>query len=249
MSRMLLIVYATTIFLTASLLFVVQPMFAKMVLPLLGGSPAVWNTCLVFYQAALLAGYLYAHATPSWLGVRRQAALHVGLVLLPLLLLPIGIPSGWTPPAAANPIPWLLALLAVAVGLPFFVVSTTSPLLQRWFAGTGHPSAGDPYFLYAASNLGSMLGLLGYPILLEPHLRLAQQTRLWAGGYLLLLMFTLACAALMWRAPALAEPSRVRSPGLTARRRLRWVLLALAPSSLMLSVTTFISTDVEAIPL
>src|SRR5439155_1740080 len=159
MSRMLLIVYATTIFLTASLLFVVQPMFAKMVLPLLGGSPAVWNTCLVFYQAALLAGYLYAHATTSWLGVRRQAALHVGLVLLPLLLLPIGIPSGWTPPAAASPIPWLLALLA------------------------------------------------------------------------------------------LAAPSRERLTGLAARRRLRWVLLALVPSSLMLSVTTFISADVEAIPL
>src|SRR2546425_1853141 len=142
---MLLIVYAPTIFLPASLLFVVQPMFARMVLPLLGGSPGVWNTCLVFYQAALLAGYLYAHATTSWLGARRQAALHVGLVLLPVLFLPIGIPSGWAPPAAANPIPWLLALLAVAVGLPFFVVSTTSPLLQKWLARTGHPSAGDPY--------------------------------------------------------------------------------------------------------
>src|SRR5438876_375976 len=251
MSRMLLIVYATTIFLTASLLFVVQPMFAKMVLPLLGGSPAVWNTCLVFYQAALLAGYLYAHATTSWLGVRRQAALHVGLVLLPLLFLPIGVPSGWTPPAAASPIPWLLALLAVAVGLPFFVVSTTSPLLQKWFAATGHPAAGDPYFLYAASNLGSMLGLLGYPVLLEPRLRLSEQSRLWSGGYLLLLAFTLACAVLLWRSPvpALADPSRGRSIGVTARRRLRWVLLALVPSSLMLSVTTFISADVEAIPL
>src|SRR5438093_1448378 len=247
---MLLAVYATTIFVTAALLFLVQPMFARMVLPLLGGSPAVWNTCLVFYQAALLAGYLYAHATTSWLGARRQAALHVGLVLLPLLVLPIGIPSGWTPPAAANPIPWLLALLAAAVGLPFFAVSTTSPLLQRWFAGTGHPSAADPYFLYAPSNLGSMLGLLGYPVLLEPHLRLPEQSRLWAEGYLLLLALTLACALLLWRSPvpALAEPSRVRSPGLTARRRLRWVLLALAPSSLMLSATTFISTDVEAIP-
>src|SRR2546422_345949 len=248
---MLLAVYATTIFVTAALLFLVQPMFARMVLPLLGGWPAVWNTCLVFYQAALLAGYLYAHATTSWLGVRRQAALHVGLVLLPLLLLPIGIPSGWTPPAAASPIPWLLALLAVAVGLPFFVVSTTSPLLQKWFAGTGHPSAGDPYFLYAASNLGSMLGLLGYPVLLEPRLRLAEQSRLWSGGYLLLLVFTLACAVLLWRSPvpALADPSRERLTGLAARRRLRWVLLALVPSSLMLSVTTFISADVEAIPL
>src|SRR5881397_2709250 len=162
---MLLIVYATTIFLTASLLFVVQPMFARMFLPL-------------------------------------------------------GIPSGWTPPAAASPIPWLLALLAVAVGLPFFVVSTTSPLLQKWFAGTAHPSAADPYFLYAASNLGSMLGLLGYPALLEPHLRLAEQSRLWAGGYLLLLALTVACAALLWRSPAsglaAADPSGARSTGPSA---------------------------------
>src|SRR5919198_2990515 len=248
---MLLAVYATTIFVTAALLSLVQPMFARMVLPLLGGSPGVWNTCLVFYQGALLAGYLYAHATTSWLGVRRQAALQVALVLLPLLVLPIGVPSGWTPPGAANPIPWLLALLVAAVGLPFFAVSTTSPLLQRWFAGTGHPSAGDPYFLYAASNLGSMCGVLGYPVLPGPRLRLAQQSRLWAGGYLLLVALTLACALFLWRkpVPALPEPSHVRSPGLTARRRLRWVLLALAPSSLMLSVTTFISTDVEAIPL
>src|SRR5881628_3236919 len=230
---MLLIVYATTIFLTASLLFVVQPMFAKMVLPLLGGSPAVWNTCLVFYQAALLAGYLYAHATTSWLGARRQALLHVGLVFLPLLFLPIAIPSGWTPPAAANPIPWLLALLGVSVGLPFFVVSTSSPLLQKWFAGTAHPSAADPYFLYAASNLGSMLGLLAYPALLEPHLRLAEQSRLWAGGYLLLLALTVACAALLWRSPAsglaAADPSGARSTGPSACRRLRWVLLAFVP--------------------
>src|SRR5207247_1718399 len=215
---MLLAVYATTIFVTAALLFLVQPMFARMVLPLLGGSPAVWNTCLVFYQAALLAGYLYAHATTSWLGARRQAALHVGLVLLPLLVLPIGIPSGWTPPAAANPIPWLLALLAAAVGLPFFAVSTTSPLLQRWFAGTGHSSAGDPYFLYAASNLGSICGLLGYPVLLEPRLRLAQQSRLWTGGYLLLVAFTLACAALLWRRPV---PPRAADRGPSARRRAR----------------------------
>src|SRR2546426_9314061 len=239
---MLLVVYATTTFLTASLLFLVQPMFARMVLPLLGGSPAVWNTCLVFYQAAVLAGYLYAHATTSWLGVRRQAALHVGLVFLPLFFLPIQIPSGWMPPAAENPTPWLLALLSVAVGLPFFVVSTTSPLVQRWFAGTGHPSAGDPYFLYAASNLGSMLGLLGYPVLLEPRLRLAEQSRLWSGGYLLLLVFTLACAMLLWRSPvpALADPPRERSTGLAARRPLRWVLRGLVSPSLMMSVSWFI---------
>src|SRR5213076_2721554 len=113
---MLLIVYATTIFLTASLLFVVQPMFAKMVLPLLGGSPAVWNTCMVFFQAALLAGYAYAHLAPAVLGLRRQAFLHLGLLLLPLLVLPVGLPHGWSPPASSHPVPWLLGLLLVSVG-------------------------------------------------------------------------------------------------------------------------------------
>src|SRR5216110_1110032 len=128
MSRMLLIVYATTIFLTASLLFVVQPMFAKIVLPLLGGSPAVWSTCLVFFQAALLAGYAYAHAGPALLGVRRHAVLH-------LILLAVTLPN-WPPPTEASPVPWLLGVLAVSVGLPFFALAASAPLLQRWFSTT-----------------------------------------------------------------------------------------------------------------
>src|SRR5215510_2264199 len=115
----MLIVYAATIFVSATLLFVVQPMFARMVLPLLGGSPGVWNTALVFYQATLLAGYAYAHASTRWLGVRRQAAVHLALLWLPLLVLPIGVPAGWIPPAETNPVPWLLGLLSVSVGLPF----------------------------------------------------------------------------------------------------------------------------------
>src|SRR5262249_13253098 len=149
-----LIVYVIAMFLSATLLFLVQPMFARMVLPLLGGSPAVWNTTVVFYQAMPLGGYIYAHITTRRLGVRRQAVLHIALLLVPLLVLPIGVPGGWRPPTLSNPIPWLLALLLVAVGLPFFVVSTTSPLLQKWFASTGHRAAADPYFLYAASNVG-----------------------------------------------------------------------------------------------
>ena len=144
---MLLIIYAIAIFVSALLLFIVEPMFARMILPLLGGSPSVWNTAVVFYQAMLLLGYIYAHAATKWLGVRRQAALHIVLLLLPLLALPISIPAGWVPPTQANPTPWLLALLLVAVGLPFFVVSASSPLLQTWFAATRHRAAADPYFL------------------------------------------------------------------------------------------------------
>src|SRR5262245_34787917 len=164
------ILYATTILLSAGLLFIVQPLFARMVLPLLGGSPAVWNTALVFYQAVLLLGYTYAHLITSKLNFRRQVILHGLVLLLPLVALPIRLPQGWTPPTTHSPVLWLLALLAVAVGLPFFVVSTSSPLLQKWFAGMGQRAGADPYYLYAASNLGSMVGLLSYPFLVEPSL-------------------------------------------------------------------------------
>src|SRR5262249_1226472 len=147
------LLFAGTIFVGAALLFVVEPLFARMMLPLLGGSPAVWNTAIVFYQTMLLAGYAYVHLTTRWLSPRRQAFVHGAVLLLPVAVLPIAIPASWTPPAQSNPIPWLLALMTMAVGLPFFVVATTSPLLQKWFARTGHRLAGDPYFLYAASNL------------------------------------------------------------------------------------------------
>src|SRR5262245_50773836 len=147
-------------------------MVATMILPLLGGTPAVWNTCMVFFQAALLGGYAYAHATTRRLGVRRQAALHLALMALPLLALPLGIHTWLLRGGEANPVLDVLLALAVSVGLPFLVVSATAPLLQQWFTGTGHPAARDPYFLYAASNLGSMLALLGYPLLIEPKLRL-----------------------------------------------------------------------------
>lgn len=262
----LLIIYSVTIFVSATLLFLVQPMFARMVLPLLGGSPAVWNTAMVFFQAALLAGYAYAHVTTTWLGVRRQMLLHVAVMLLPLLVLPLAIPAGADPPSNTSPVPWMLALMALVVGLPFFVVSTTSPLLQKWFAATGHRSARDPYFLYAASNLGSMLALLSYPVLLEPAMAIDNQSQLWRIGYILLILLTVGCGLLLWRTPqakdvvpiqdasideAGSTPVVVSEPPetLSWKRRIRWVLLSFVPSSLMLSVTTYLSTDLAAIPL
>jgi hypothetical protein len=189
----MLIIYGITIFTGAALLFVVQPMVGRMVLPLLGGSPAVWNTAMVFYQAVLLAGYAYAHFTTRWLGVRRQAALHAVMLVLPLLAMPVVIPLGLVPPTTHNPIPWLLTVLAMTVGVPFFVVSATSPLLQRWFSASGHHNAADPYFLYAASNCGSLLALVGYPVFIEPHLRLSQQSQCWTVGYDLLAGLTAVC--------------------------------------------------------
>jgi len=255
-------------FVSATLLFLIQPMIAKMILPLLGGTPAVWNTCMVFFQAALLAGYTYAHVTTTWLGTRRQVLLHTVLIFLPLLVLPIGLVSGWVPPNDSNPIPWLLGLLTVSVGLPFFVLSSSAPLLQKWFANTGHPAAKDPYFLYAASNLGSMLALLSYPTLVEPWLPLkalhwCSQSYLWAFGYGLLVVLLLCCARVVWRAqprlditppkrfslPAKSTISEVEPLGPRTWQCLHWIALALVPSSLMLGVTTFITLDIAAVPL
>ena len=258
------LVFAVTLFLSATLLFLVQPMFARMVLPLLGGTPAVWNTCMVFYQAALLAGYVYAHLSVKWLGPRRQAALHLALMLVPWLVLPIGVAQGWTRPGDANPVPWLLVLLTVSVGLPFLVVSASAPMLQAWFAATGHRSARDPYFLYAASNLGSMLALIGYPLVVEPGLTLRQQSQLWVTGYALLMLWIGGCAALLWKSGWAAGLAKTPDPLLPAQvpglngagpapltwsARLRWLALAMIPSSLLLGVTTFLATDIASIPL
>lgn len=252
--------FAVTLFISAALLFVVEPMFAKMVLPLLGGAPAVWNTCLVFYQAVLLAGYLYAHFSLRWLGPRRQAVLHLVLLCLPWTVLPIGVARGWVPPPEAFPVGWLWMLLTVSVGLPFLVVSASAPMLQAWFSQTGGRSARDPYFLYAASNLGSLLALLGYPLVIESHLTLREQSWGWAAGYGLLMVLVAGCAAQLRRSPPSAEPAVGSSvgegPGEAAavarpdwRRRLWWLALSLVPSSLLLGVTTYISTDIAAIPL
>ncbi len=260
----MLILFSLAMFLSAALLFMVEPMFGKMALPLLGGSPAVWNTCMVFYQGALLAGYLYAHLAPKWLGVRRQAAFHLGLLLLILFTLPIEIFHGWTPPTDANPVVWLLLLLLLSVGLPFFVVATTAPLLQKWFAQTSHAFAHDPYFLYGASNLGSLLALVAYPTIIEPYLRLHHQSWAWAGGYLVLIALLSLCGVMVWRAtgqtgaaisldvPAAATGKGNAHPAanpLTLSQRVWWVLLAFAPSSLLLGVTTFLSTDIASVPL
>jgi hypothetical protein len=248
--------FAATLLASATLLFLVQPMVAKMILPLLGGSPAVWNTCMVVFQALLLLGYSYAHLISSWLSPRWQLGVHAVVLFLPLLVLPIALPADWTPPTADSPIPWLLALLGGTVGLPFAVVATSAPLMQKWYAHTGHPGARDPYFLYAASNLGSMAALLGYPLLVEPHFRLMEQSQWWAIGYGLLLGLTLLCAWQVWRRQGTAQPhlpavnqtlSAAVNPGWS--ERLHWVALALVPSSLMLGVTNYLSTDIAAIPL
>jgi hypothetical protein len=251
LSRLALPLFAATTFVASSLLFLVQPMFAKMVLPRLGGSPAVWNTCILFFQTMLLVGYGYAHLSTAWLGTALHARLHWFLMLVPLTLLPLTIGTS-EPPAAANPVWWLLQVLAARVGLPFLIVSTMAPLLQRWFATLPVRSAADPYFLYAASNLGSMLSLLAYPFALEPTWGVRIQTWLWSASYCLLIVLTGICAFVTWKFGSPIERSTAVSVEATppgARLRARWIFLAFIPSSLMLGVTTHISTDLAPVPL
>lgn len=244
-------VFAGTIFLSAFLLFGIQPMFAKMVLPKLGGSPAVWSTAMVFFQAMLLAGYAYAHWLVSRFSVRRAALIHIALMIVVVATsLPIGIAAGFERPPQQGEFAWLLLLFAASVGLPFFAVSANGPLLQAWFARTGHAQARDPYFLYAASNIGSFLALLAYPFAVEPTLRLVTQASAWAWGFGLLLAGITACAGLSVgpstsgrnATPLVAEP-------VTAGRKLHWLFLAFVPSGLLVAVTAHISTDVAAGPL
>ena len=278
--------FSVTLFVSAGLLFSIQPMIGKIILPKLGGAPAVWNTCMVFFQAALLLGYAYAHFLTR-LGIKRQALVHMGMILLPLLVLPIQISDKaiMSIPSENNPIPWLIGFLVVATGLPFFTVSTTAPLLQKWFSSTQHRYAHDPYFLYSASNVGSMIGLLSYPVLVEPRLSLMQQSWLWAIGYGGLAVLITCCALVLWRSKSgmgtakenaglnhhinsLSGTTMERGierdnklhdgkidqwqhekDGISYRRLLRWVLFAFVPSSLMLGVTTYLTTDIAPFPL
>jgi hypothetical protein len=243
--------FAMAVFANAALLFTVEPMFSKMVLPLLGGTQAVWNTCLLFFQAMLLGGYLYAYALSRWLTLRRQLTVHAVVFLLSLFSLPIRVAGGWTPPAGGPPVPWLILLLTVSLGAPFLLLSSGAPLLQRWFSFTGHRSADNPYFLYAASNLGSLLALLAYPIVVEPNLRLTQQSRAWSVAYVALVALIAGCAWLVRRQPVgqTVVISTAQTPPPTLLTRLRWIALSFAPSSLLLGVTTYLTTDIAPVPL
>lgn len=312
----MLLYFAASLFVSALLLFLVQPMIGKMILPRLGGTPAVWNTCMVFFQAVLLIGYGYTHLLATTQSTRRQVLIHGALLFLPFLVLPFSL-GDWTPPSDSNPVFSLMWKLSIMVGLPFFLVSTTAPLLQKWFFHTGHEAAKDPYFLYGASNFGSMLGLALYPTVMEPwfvvsasaeHPSWQTQVNLWTIGYAVFMALVIGCAVVVWQAiakkwePAAeaqqAEPAaavvpasaaeqatavatgpprrrgaRLETAGspasalekpsialaqpqpalgltnddITTWRRIRWIGLAAAPSSLMLGVTTYMTTDIAAV--
>ncbi len=213
----LLRVYAAAIFLSAALLFAVQPMFTKMVLPRLGGTPAVWSVAMVFFQAVLLAGYAYAHALTSYLPGRRSIIVHLVVMGAATLFLPLAIAGWWgRPPADATAAIWLLGLFAVSIGLPFFALSANGPLLQAWFARTDHPAAANPYFLYAASNIGSFLALLSYPFAMEPLTTLGQQRWGWAVLFFVLIALIAWCGVLMLRSARTGR--RVENRGIVRAR-------------------------------
>src|SRR4030095_13339330 len=221
--------------------------------PYFGGTPAVWTTASMFFQLALLAGYLYAHVVSQTLRFRSQVFLHLALLTLTFFVLPVRVGTDVSTAATSQPVFALLTLLVLGLGLPFFAIAATAPLLQRWFSHTRHADAEDPYFLYVASNIGSMIALLGYPFAIEPLLGLAEQSRLWTAGYALLVLLMAACADYAWRYGAATHPTKGAAPATTAgvswRERTTWVLLAFAPSSLMLGVTQHITSEVAAVPL
>lgn len=189
---LILYAFASTLFVSAMLLFSVQPMFAKMVLPKLGGSPSVWAVAMTFFQAMLLIGYYYAHLLTRLAPVRWAVVIHLTVCAGAFIFLPLALPAGWEQAPADYAQLWLLGLLAVSVGWPFLAVSATAPLLQAWFSRTGHRDADDPYFLYGASNIGSMAALIGYPVIIETSLGLSSQSTAWAAGFVLLVMLVSA---------------------------------------------------------
>ncbi len=259
-SRYGMLAYAAALLLSASLLFSVQPLFAKIVLPQLGGSPSVWAVAMCFFQAALLAGYCYAHLLNRFVPAQFAPLLHLAVCSVAALTLPFGLPEWADNVPSGSTYLWLIAVLAVGVGLPFFAVSANAPLLQAWFARSGHVHANDPYFLYGASNFGSLVSLLAYPFVIEPLLGLDAQRSVWAFGFYLLMVMIAVCGVLLVAAlrgrPDQAEQvevdaaasTSVAAKPITALDRMIWIALAFVPSALLVAFTTHITTDIASAP-
>ena len=253
-----MVLFTFGIFTSATLLFVVQPMVGKILLPKLGGAPNVWNTCMLFFQATLLAGYLAAHLLAKYCSLRVQVVGFVGILCLAIFTLPFAVGEEWIASllGGANPSTWMLSVLVARVAPAFFALSVTSPLLQRWFAESGHPDGKDPYFLYSASNIGSILSLLLYPVLIEVVWGVQTQTVYWQVGFAVFMLIATACGIASWlgkdrieETSAVETAQLTESAAITWNRRGLWVLLSMIPSSLMLGVTTYVSTDVSSMPM
>src|SRR5688572_5143051 len=255
-TRVLVPLFAATLFLSSFLMFTVEPMVARQMLPVLGGVPMVWNGCVVFFQAMLLAGYGGAHVLARGLAAWARLPVYAVIAVLPLAFARLGVDAASATQATQAPLSWLLVALLTSVGPLFFVLAVSASVLQATFASTRHESARDPYFLYAASNAGSLVALVAYPTVIEPLLGLSRQARVWALGYGVFVLLVLTCAvavrfALTGRA-AVAPPGAAKAvpaETITWQRRARWCLLAAVPSSLMLGVTTALTTDLAPVPM
>ncbi len=249
--RTAIAVFAATLFCSALLMFLIQPMFAKMALPRLGGTAAVWSLALVFFQGVLLLGYAYAHVLVKACSLATGAAIHGLVMAVAMASLPISIAAAWDMPPETGEALWLIGLFAVSVGLPFFAISANAPLLQAWFSKTGHAQSHDPYFLYGASNAGSFAALLAYPLIVEPFLRLQPQSSLWSVGYILLVAMVGICGFMAAAArPAEAGTSSPEEEiaAVTWRQRLIWVALSFVPSGLLTGTTAHLATDLVSAP-
>lgn len=247
----LLLTFMSSIFTSAFLLFAVQPMFSKMVLPLLGGSPGVWSVAMVVFQALLLAGYGYAHLSTKFLSLKASALVHAGLYGVAALSLPLAVNTTLGEAPASGQEFWLAGVFLLSVGLPFFAVSANGPLLQTWFSKSSHPTASDPYYLYRASNLGSFASLILYPIAIEPLMTLNAQTQSWAVGFGVLGLMLGACAALVAVNPSIVQKGAAKEEPVaapTARTILGWIALSFIPSAMLVAITAYLSTDVAAAP-
>lgn len=250
--RSIMPIFSITLFLSAFLIFTIQPMMGKLLLPLLGGSPSVWNTAMVFFQVMLLAGYAYAHFSAKFLSLKLQACLHLALLALFIFVLPITLPPNLLAPSDDGQAWWQLSLMASMIGGPFFVIAASAPLFQHWFSASGHKDAENPYFLYAVSNTGSLLALLSYPFVIEPLLTLSEQSYAWLSGYLVLIIFAALCALKIYNGQKPIAPlpdARGHDESSIWKMRAAWLILAFIPSSLMLGLTSYIATDLASLPL
>ncbi len=245
----MLVWFAGTLFASAALIFTVEPLIGRLLLPRFGGTSVVWNTCLVFFQMGLLVGYGYAHLLTKRVPLRAQIFVHLGLVAAAFFVLPVVFPEG-APQEGGVAVGWLLGALALNAGLPFALLSASAPLFQSWFSRTDHPDAADPYHLYAASNAGSLLALLAYPLVVEPTLALDTQGWVWTAGYVAFFALVARIAYLAWRRREAEQPLIERSDGAPGPRDwARWLGWSALPSALLVSVTDYVTTDVAAVPL
>jgi SAM-dependent methyltransferase len=246
--------FSLTVFVGSFLLFMVQPLAGKLILPYLGGAPSVWTACMLFFQTILLFGYLYAAQAIKKVGCEKQSILHILLLVMGFVFLPLSIDFSGIDSAVHQPVTWMLSKLLVSIGFLFFVVSANAPMIQRWYSTIGQKDSDDPYFLYAASNVGSLIALLGYPLVMEPNFRVTDAREIWSVGYLVLTVLVLICSFIVWKGKGTEAVENVEEVAKdrtvpSALDRLKWVFWAFIPNSCMLAVTMHISTDVASIPL